>query len=139
MWATSAAMPNENTHAATIDQNAIAIGFGMRFFSITVLICKFCGRVGSSVPFSHLLGGLQIQWSRSTRPARSRNDRAEFFSDRMPDHERSARSGHRGECIGGCAIIVGLTEVNAEAQEDHQCADKGSKACVKRNHGCLPG
>jgi hypothetical protein len=45
-------MPNENTHAATIDQNTIAIGFGMRFFSIMVLICKFCGRVGSSVPSS---------------------------------------------------------------------------------------
>jgi hypothetical protein len=28
--ATKAAMPNENTHAATIDQKAIAIGFGMR-------------------------------------------------------------------------------------------------------------
>ena len=68
MWATSAAMPNENTHAATIDQNAIAIGFGMRFFSITVLICKFCGRVGSSVPFSHLLGGLQS--SGAEAPAR---------------------------------------------------------------------
>jgi hypothetical protein len=68
MWATSAAMPNENTHAATIDQNAIAIGFGMRFFSITVLICKFCGRVGSSVPFSHLLGGLQS--SGAAAPAR---------------------------------------------------------------------
>jgi hypothetical protein len=52
-------MPNENTHAATIDQNAIAIGFGMRFFSITVPVCKFCGRIGSSVDLSRLLGRLQ--------------------------------------------------------------------------------
>ena len=28
--ATNAAMPNENTHAATIDQKIIAIGLGMR-------------------------------------------------------------------------------------------------------------
>ena len=41
--ATKAAMPNENTHAATIDQKAIAIGLGMRS---SLVQSSYGGQVG---------------------------------------------------------------------------------------------
>src|SRR5579859_5586499 len=47
----NAAMPKENTHAATIDQKAIAIGFGIGFGMRSSLVrefVSFCGRVGST-------------------------------------------------------------------------------------------
>jgi hypothetical protein len=46
-WATNAAMPNENAHAATIDQKAIAIGLGMGASLHQVPIGKFREPPGS--------------------------------------------------------------------------------------------